>query len=69
MSHLIEWIEADIVNIPSLELAFQGIEYVHHCAAMISFDPKMKLYCVKQTLKELQILLILSRQRLKTMLH
>jgi uncharacterized protein YbjT (DUF2867 family) len=23
----IEWIEADIVNIPSLELAFQGIEY------------------------------------------
>jgi nucleoside-diphosphate-sugar epimerase len=36
----IEWIEADIVNIPSLELAFQGIEYVYHCAAMISFDPK-----------------------------
>jgi nucleoside-diphosphate-sugar epimerase len=36
----IEWIEADIVNIPSLELAFQGIEYVYHCAAMISFDQR-----------------------------
>jgi nucleoside-diphosphate-sugar epimerase len=43
--------------------AFQGIEYVYHCAAMISFDLKMKLYCVKQTLKELQILLILSDRR------
>lgn len=36
----IEWIQADIVNIPSLEHAFQGIDYVYHCAAIISFDPK-----------------------------
>jgi len=36
----IEWMQADIVNIPSLELAFQGIDYVYHCAAIISFDPK-----------------------------
>jgi dihydroflavonol-4-reductase len=34
----IDWIEADIVDVPSLEYAFQGIEYVYHCAAMISFD-------------------------------
>jgi dihydroflavonol-4-reductase len=36
----IEWIEADIVDVPSLEHAFQGIEHVYHCAALISFDPK-----------------------------
>jgi nucleoside-diphosphate-sugar epimerase len=42
---LIEWIEADIVDIPSLERAFNGIEYVYHCAAMIHLTPKMKLYC------------------------
>ncbi len=36
----IEWIEADITDIPSLEIAFQNIEYVYHCAALVSFDPK-----------------------------
>ena len=36
----IDWIEADILDIPSLEIAFENIEYVYHCAAIISFDPK-----------------------------
>lgn len=36
----IEWIEGDILDIPSLEIAFQNIEFVYHCAALISFDPK-----------------------------
>lgn len=36
----IEWVCADITNIPSLENAFQDIQYVYHCAALISFDPK-----------------------------
>ncbi len=35
----IEWIEADILDIPSLEIAFQNIDYVYHCAACISFNP------------------------------
>ncbi len=35
----IEWVEGDIVDIPTLEEAFKGIEYVYHCAAYISFDP------------------------------
>jgi nucleoside-diphosphate-sugar epimerase len=42
-AHLFEkinWLEADILDIPSLEVAFVGIEYVYHCAALISFDPK-----------------------------
>ena len=36
----IEWIQADITDIPSLEITFKNIEYVYHCAALISFDPK-----------------------------
>lgn len=36
----ISWIEADINDITSLETAFCNIDYVYHCAALISFDPK-----------------------------
>jgi len=35
----IEWIQADILDIPSLEIAFQNVQYVYHCAACISFNP------------------------------
>ncbi|RYZ83509.1 MAG: NAD-dependent epimerase/dehydratase family protein, partial [Proteobacteria bacterium] len=33
-------IKADICDIPSLEKAFAGVEFVYHCAALISFNPK-----------------------------
>ena len=36
----IEWVKADIIDVPSLESAFVGISKVYHCAAIISFDPK-----------------------------
>lgn len=36
----INWVKGDILDIPSLETAFIGIEYVYHSAALISFDPK-----------------------------
>lgn len=35
----IEWIQADIIDIPSLEIAFQNVDYVYHCAGQISYDP------------------------------
>lgn len=35
----IEWIEADLNNIPALELAFKDVAYVYHCAAFVSFEP------------------------------
>ncbi len=35
----IEWVEADITDLPGLSDAFQGVEIVYHCAALISFDP------------------------------
>jgi dihydroflavonol-4-reductase len=36
----IHWIEGDILDISSLANAFHEVDYVYHCAAMISFDPK-----------------------------
>lgn len=36
----IEWIEGDVLHIPSLEEAMDGVDYVYHCAASISFIPK-----------------------------
>lgn len=35
----IEWVEANINDIPALEIAFIGITHVYHCAAFISFEP------------------------------
>jgi dihydroflavonol-4-reductase len=35
----IEWVQADILDIPALEIAFNNIDYVYHCAALVSFDP------------------------------
>ncbi len=34
------WVEADLNDIPDLEIAFKDITHVYHCAAFISFDPK-----------------------------
>ncbi|SNR14055.1 NAD-dependent epimerase/dehydratase family protein [Tenacibaculum jejuense] len=37
----IHWIQADIIDIPSLEKVFsKSYTYVYHCAALVSFDPK-----------------------------
>src|SRR5690606_40490294 len=34
----IEWVKADIIDIPALEKAFENIEYVYHCAAFVSLS-------------------------------
>ena len=36
----IEWVNGDVCDIFSLEDALEGIDYVYHCAAMVSFAPK-----------------------------
>ncbi len=35
----IDWVEADLNDLPKLTLAFKDITHVFHCAAYISFDP------------------------------
>ena len=42
----IDWVKADILDIPALESAFADISYVYHFAALVSFNSKdeEKLY-------------------------
>ena len=35
----IEWVQADLNDVPKLNAAFEGISHVYHCAALISFAP------------------------------
>ncbi|MCA0131545.1 NAD-dependent epimerase/dehydratase family protein [Winogradskyella alexanderae] len=40
----IEWIKADINDVPALQDAFHGVTHIYHCAAFVSFEPdKYKL--------------------------
>ena len=34
----IEWVQADILDVPALERALQGVDFLYHCAGMVSFD-------------------------------
>lgn len=44
----IEWVKADIIDIPALTEVFKGITQVYHCAALVSFEPN-KYYQLRQT--------------------
>lgn len=35
----IDWVEANINNIPQLQAVFNGVTHVYHCAAFVSFEP------------------------------
>ncbi|MDG1805229.1 NAD-dependent epimerase/dehydratase family protein [Flavicella sp.] len=37
----IDWVAANITDIPSLESAFEGVEKVYHIAALVSFDERL----------------------------
>jgi dihydroflavonol-4-reductase len=36
----IDWVKADILDIPALEISFTDVTYAYHCAALVSFNPK-----------------------------
>jgi len=44
----IEWVEADILDIPALLEAFKDITYVYHSAAFVSFEPN-KYHLLRRT--------------------
>lgn len=46
-NELVEWAIADINDISALEEAFEGIDQVYHCAALVSFDPRDKQKLLK----------------------
>lgn len=44
----IEWVQADILDIPLLSDVFKNITYVYHCAAFVSFEPD-KYHLLRRT--------------------
>ncbi len=36
----VKWIEADLLDVNSIQLAMEGVDQVYHCGAMVSFDSK-----------------------------
>jgi dihydroflavonol-4-reductase len=38
----IEWVEADLLDIFSLDDALKGVDEVYHCGAMVSFHPALR---------------------------
>jgi len=43
----VEWVEGDVRDYESLELAMRGIDVVFHSAAVVSFDPRDKILMKK----------------------
>ena len=41
-SDKVQWQQADILDMLSLEDVMEGVEYVYHCAAVVSFNPKTR---------------------------
>jgi nucleoside-diphosphate-sugar epimerase len=66
----ISWLEADILDYPELDEAFEGIQYVYHAAAMISFNPKdwQEMYKINVQGTEHVVNLALSH-KVKKLIH
>lgn len=39
-ANMVEWVNADLLNVMDLEDAMQGVQQVYHCAAVVSFNEK-----------------------------
>jgi dihydroflavonol-4-reductase len=39
---MVEWMQADVLDLPALEKAFEGVTTVYHCAAMVSYDKRLR---------------------------
>lgn len=65
-----EWVVGDVLDIPSLELAFEDVAYVYHSAAMISFDPAQKYRMFKVNIEGTANMVNMSLSRkVKKFLH
>lgn len=47
----IEWVDADILIPESLEDVMEGIEFVYHAAAFVSFDPSERTLLIKNNIE------------------
>lgn len=64
----IEWVQADVTDLPSLEEVFMGVHKVFHVAALISFDnsdyKKMRAVNIKGTANIVNLCLAFSIEKL-----
>jgi nucleoside-diphosphate-sugar epimerase len=42
LANKLEWVKADILDVPALEAAMENVDQVYHCAGLVSFNPAMK---------------------------
>lgn len=47
LAEQVEWVEADVLDLPALSDAMSGVDAVYHCAATVSFDPKQHDFMMK----------------------
>jgi len=47
----VDWVKGDILDVPSLTEAMQGVTEVYHCAAIVSFSPKTKQQLFKTNIE------------------
>ena len=66
----IEWRIADLLDYFSLKEAFEGVNYIYHCAAFISFDPDDKKKMIRVNVKGTSNLVnICLENKLKKLVH
>ncbi len=66
----IEWFNADILDYFALSKAMDGISYVYHCAALVSFNPKDKKEMLKVNVEGTANLLnICMEKNIRRFLH
>ena len=66
----VEWISTDICNKAKLAEAFDGVDHVYHCAAVVSFDPRKKAEMIDVNVKATRNIVDLSLERgIKKLVH
>jgi len=57
------WVVADVLDIPSLETALEGVEEVYHCAAIVSFEQKHRDHLMKVNIEGTANMVNISLQK------
>ncbi|MFT4681278.1 MAG: dihydroflavonol-4-reductase [Granulosicoccus sp.] len=47
LAEKVEWVVADVLDVPGLTKAIEGVSGVYHCAATVSFDPRKHDHMIK----------------------
>lgn len=68
-NHLIEWVTADINDLSDLEDAFEDVDQVYHCAALVSFNPKDKAKLLRINIEGTGNIVNLCHERGARLLH